>query len=345
MGQEIKKVSKGQHLVILVLVALGLFFAFKNNQIQPAAHPESAGSELYNTTAGIEPITPIPQKLDLDERKVALGERLYHDPRLSKNNTISCASCHDLKKGGTDQVQYSTGVNQALGGINSPTTFNSGFLFAQFWDGRAETLAEQAAGPVHNPIEMGSDWPKVIGKLSTDPDYVKAFSEIYPDGMNGRNITDAIAVFEQSLYTPDSRFDLYLRGNKEALTRQEQEGYRLFKEFGCVSCHQGLTMGGNMYQNIGVMEDYFVHRPITKEDLGRFNVTRKEGDKFQFKVPTLRNIAITYPYLHDGSARSLEDVLTIMWKNQLGRSITEEESSRIVLFLKTLTGTYRGEHL
>lgn len=285
---------------------------------------------------------PIPLTLDLDARKVSLGERLYHDPRLSHDDSISCASCHDLNKGGTDQVQYSTGVKNALGGINSPTTFNSGFLFVQFWDGRAADLEEQAAGPVHNPIKMGSNWEEVLAKLGKDTAYLKAFNEIYPDGLTGKNITDAIAVFERSLFTPNSRFDQFLRGRTEALSAEEKEGYRLFQEYGCISCHQGVAMGGNLYQTLGVMEDYFAHRPNTPADQGRFNVTQQERNRHQFKVPTLRNIAITAPYLHDGSAKTLEDVLEVMWKSQLGRPVKPEEAKNLVKFLKTLTGTYKG---
>lgn len=161
---------------------------------------------------------------------------------------------------------------------------------------------------------------------------------IYPDAVTAENIVDAIAIFEMSLITPNSRFDRFLRGDSKALNDQEKEGYRLFQEYGCVSCHQGVNIGGNMYQPIGFMEDFFVHRPVTKEDLGRYNVTQLDYNKYQFKVPTLRNIAITFPYLHDGSANTLEEVLNIMWNSQLGRSMTEEESSYILLFLNTLTG-------
>lgn len=211
MDQGIKKVSLGQHLVIAGCVAVGIVFALKDFAFKGSRAAASLPVATTWTAYDNEPIVPIPLTLTLDENKMALGERLYHDPRLSHDDQISCASCHDLKKGGTDQVRYSTGIKGALGGINSPTTFNSGFLFAQFWDGRAADLEEQAVGPVHNPVEMGSSWEEVLVKLNQDPDYPKAFAAIYPDGITATNITDAIAVFERSLFTPNSRFDQFLR--------------------------------------------------------------------------------------------------------------------------------------
>lgn len=344
MDFEVKKISLAQHLVIILLAATFIWGALKDYRLSRETTVELEKKQLLVTNS-LEPITPIPFELELDARKVQLGEKLYNDKRLSRNNSISCASCHDLKKGGTDQVKYSTGVEGQLGGINSPTTFNSGFNFSQHWDGRASTLAEQAIGPVHNPVEMDTNWEDVIPKLKKDPYYKQAFTQIYDHEFTGDNIVDAIEVFEQSLITPNSRFDQYLRGDKQAVNSEEKEGYRLFKEFGCISCHQGLLLGGNMYQTLGVMEDYFVHRNITEADLGRYNVTGREWNRFQFKIPTLRNIEITFPYLHDGSAETLEDVMTIMWNSQLGRKMKDEELKLIIQFLKTLTGEYQGVKL
>jgi cytochrome c peroxidase len=344
MKDQIPKIKLPQHAVIVLFVLAGIALAVMDFRAREQVTEETQLSEpVYS--AGNLPITPIPLAVKVDERKVLLGERLYNEPRLSQDNTVSCATCHELGKGGTDQMKTSLGINDSLGPINSPTTFNSGFFFSQFWDGRAKDLAEQAAGPVNNPLEMGSNWPEVIGKLSQDPAYVLAFEEIYADGIRAENITDAIAEFEKSLITPNCRLDKFLRGDKQALNDDELDGYRLFKEYGCISCHQGVALGGNMYQTLGVMEDYFTHRQKTEVDFGRFNVTGKEWNRYQFKVPTLRNIELTYPYLHDGSAENLEDVLQVMWKSQLGRSISPEESVRIVKFLKTLTGTYNGEPL
>jgi len=344
MNNKIRQISPAQYAVILLFVFAGAVMAIMDFWARKEAvkGPNAPENAVRVTN---QPITPIPLAIKLDARKVLLGERLYHDSRLSGDNTISCASCHDLKKGGTDRAKDSTGINRNLGPINSPTTYNSGFFFSQFWDGRAADLVEQAAGPVNNPKEMGSNWAEVVSKLSKDPSYTRAFAEVYANGVRGATICDAIAEYEKSLITPDSRFDRFLNGDNQALNADEKEGWRLFKEFGCISCHQGVGIGGNMYQTLGVMENYFDHRVPTKVDQGRFNVTGQAWNRYQFKVPSLRNIEKTFPYLHDGSAATLKDVLQVMWKNQLGRSISDDESSKIVKFLKTLTGTYKGRQL
>jgi len=293
-----------------------------------------------------EPIKPLPLALNLNPDKVALGEQLFNDKRLSHDNTIACVSCHDLQKGGTDRLPRSFGINNAKGDINTPTVFNSGFNFRQFWDGRAASLEEQIDGPVHNPKEMGSHWQEVIGKLKKDAAYPKAFKALYSDGINAKNIKDAIATFERSLITPNARFDQYLRGDETALTDEEKQGYALFKQYGCVACHQGVNIGGNMYQVFGALNNYFERRGnITKADLGRFNVTGKKYDRHKFKVPSLRNVALTAPYFHDGTADTLEKAVDVMAKYQLGRKIPRRKKRLIIKFLKTLTGTYQGKEL
>jgi cytochrome c peroxidase len=298
------------------------------------------------SVSSLEPISPIPPHLDLDPRKVDLGRKLFHDVRLSHNDSISCASCHNLATGGTDRMARSIGINGAIGVINAPTVLNSGFNFSQFWDGRAETLEMQIEGPVQEQSEMGSTWGEVIHKLNRSQEYVDAFRQIYSDGIQQERIKDTIAVFERSLYTPNSRFDRYLRNDHAALTSREEEGYRLFKTLGCASCHQGVNIGGNMYQKLGVMAPYFSDRGhIRKADFGRFNVTGDEKDRYMFKVPTLRNIALTPPYFHDGSAATLGDAVRMMGKYQLGRKLTSEEIALIVEFLKTLTGELNGKPL
>ena len=345
MDEMVNKITWTQQLAIWIFVALGTALAVYDFHLTGRAIGALQAPAPLVVKAQREAILPLPLSLELDPAKVALGEKLYHDPRLSGNDTISCASCHDLGKGGTDQLPFSVGIGGALGGINSPTTFNSGFNFVQFWDGRARTLEEQAAGPIHNPLEMGSSWPEVIAKLAADPLYRQAFAASYPDGISAENITAAIGTFEKSLITPNAPFDRYLRGEKEAIGTAAREGYRLFKEFGCIACHQGINIGGNMFQTLGVMEDYFTHRPITDADRGRYNVTGRPWNMYQFKVPTLRNIALTFPYLHDGSAATLKEVLAVMWSSQLGRKLQEDEAELIIEFLKTLTGEYRGEPL
>lgn len=286
-----------------------------------------------------EPIVPIPIENNLDARKVSLGQKLFHEKLLSHDNSISCAGCHDLNKGGTDNAVNSVGINGQVGAINSPTVLNACYNFKQFWDGRAESLEEQVDGPTHAGKEMGSNWPEIIGKLSAVAEYQASFAALYKDGVQSKNIKDAIATFERSLSTPNSRFDQFLNGKKEALTQEEIDGYQLFKNYGCISCHQGVNIGGNLFQKFGVMGNYFEDRGhITAADFGRYNVTKNAGDKFVFKVPSLRNIALTAPYFHDGSAQTLDQAVQVMGRYQLGRVLTDKEVSQIVKFLNTLTG-------
>lgn len=293
-----------------------------------------------------EPIKPIPLDLDLDGRKVALGRTLFHEPLLSHDNSVSCASCHDLNKGGADGRSRSIGIHQAEGVINAPTVFNSGFNFKQFWDGRAATLEAQVDGPLLSATEMGSTWSEVVGKLRALPSYVDAFQKIFPDGIQPENIRAAIAEFERSLTTPNSRFDRFLRGDDAAITTDEKAGYHKFKTLGCASCHQGVNIGGNMFETFGAMADYFGKRGhITKADGGRFNVTGREVDRFVFKVPSLRNVGLTAPYFHDGSAARLNDAVKAMGTYQLGQSLSDTDVQLIVKFLETLTGEYGGRSL
>jgi cytochrome c peroxidase len=291
-------------------------------------------------------IGPIEQIAGLDPRKVELGRELFRDPRLSHNNQIACSSCHDLAAGGADGRARSIGINGAVGQVNSPTVLNSGLNFSQFWDGRAETLEQQIDGPLENAAEMGSTWQEVIAKLQASPDYVHAYRQIYGSQIQREGVKDVIAVFEKSLATPNSRFDRYLRHEPGALTSSEQQGYTLFKTLGCVSCHQGASLGGNMYQKLGVMAPYFEDRGhVSKADLGRFNVTGDQEDVYMFKVPSLRNVALTAPYFHDGKAQTLPDAVRMMGKYQLGRNLSNEETELLVKFLGTLTGELNGKPL
>ena len=286
-----------------------------------------------------EPIHPIPETLDLDPEKVQLGRALFHDPRLSKDGSVSCASCHDLARGGGDGRRVSIGIEGKPGVVNSPTVFNAGFNFKQFWDGRAETVEDQIDGPVQSPIEMGSLWPEVVTKLYEDDSYPKRFEAFYPDGINRKNIKNAIGTFVRSLVTPNSRFDQWLNGDETALNENEKHGYALFKSYGCVSCHQGMNVGGNMFQVFGVLNEYFKKRGnITEADFGRFNVTGNPSDRHAFKVPSLRMAAFTAPYLHDGSAETLRDAVDVMFEFQLGRKAPDEDKDAIVAFIKTLAG-------
>ncbi|WP_151899385.1 cytochrome-c peroxidase [Sulfurimonas hydrogeniphila] len=278
-----------------------------------------------------EPITPLPQSVQVNQAKAKLGQVLFFDPILSHDNTISCASCHDLHNGGDDGLKFSFGIQGQEGSVNAPTVYNAVFNFRQFWDGRAKNLQEQAIGPIENPVEMGSSFEEIIPKLKKSK-YKKLFDAIYNDGITKNNITDAIAEYEKTLITPNSRFDRYLRGDKSALTQKEKEGYELFKSKGCVSCHHGENIGGNLYNKFGIFNE------SNSEWLGRYNITHKERDKYFFKVPSLRNIARTAPYFHDGRTYDLKKAVEIMSQYQLGRHITKEEIAKITAFLQSLNG-------
>lgn len=290
--------------------------------------------------ANAEPISPIPRSLPLDARKAALGRRLFADTRLSRDNTLACASCHDLSKGGVDGLKRSLGVGGQLADLNAPTVFNSVFNFRQFWDGRAASLEDQIDGPVQNPKEMASSWPEILAKLGQDAEYTAEFGRLY-GGLEARHIKNAIAEFERSLLTPGSRFDRYLEGKRDALTRDELKGYQLFKSYGCIACHQGVNVGGNLYQRLGVVNAYFKDEAYSATaNLGRAALTGKPEDRHVFKVPGLRNVALTAPYFHDGSVQTLEQAVLIMGQYQLGVAIPPADVALIVKFLHTLTGNY-----
>ncbi len=278
-----------------------------------------------------EPITPLPLQLKTDPAKVALGKALFSDPILSHDGTISCASCHDLFQGGDDARVFAKGIHNQEGNINTPTVLNAVFNFSQFWDGRAKDLREQAAGPIENPIEMGNSFENVIRTL-TKSHYKEKFDAIYPNGITKDNIIDAIVEFEKTLITPDTPFDNYLKGDKNTISQEQKEGYTLFKEKGCIACHHGKNIGGNMYNKFGLLIS------IKDDHLGRFNVTKNENDKQVFKVPSLRNIAKTAPYFHNGSAENLKKAVYFMAKHQVGRPISKVEVTKIIAFLESLTG-------
>jgi cytochrome c peroxidase len=292
-----------------------------------------------------EPVQPLPLTVDLDLKKVELGHQLFFDRSLSGDDTLNCASCHNLAKGGTDQSKVATGIRGQQGPINSPTVYNAMYNIAQFWDGRAKDLHEQAAGPVANPIEMGAKWDDVVEKLKQADAYQAAFNELYPEqGLTKDTVIDAIVNFEQSLVTSNSRFDQYLRGNNDILTVSEKQGYELFKD-NCASCHFGPVLGGLSFEKMGVKHDYFKLRggQLTEVDNGRFNVTKQEKDRQFFKVPTLRNVQLTQPYFHDGSVASLEEAVRVMAKVQQDKNLSPDEINKIIAFLKTLTGEYKGK--
>ncbi|RFA29388.1 cytochrome C biogenesis protein CcsA [Alkalilimnicola ehrlichii] len=299
-----------------------------------------AGSVLFTGALGAssvrnEPIQPIEPAEVTDPAKVQLGKKLFFEPRLSRSGFISCNSCHNLSRGGSDNLRTSIGHNWQEGPINSPTVLNSSLNLAQFWDGRAETLQEQAGGPIENPMEMAFTHELAVEVLASIPGYVELFVDVYgTDQIDIDMVTEAIAAFEETLVTPNSRFDYWLRGDDDVLTAEELAGYQLFKSSGCVACHNGPNAGGTSFQRMGVVEPYQTDNPAE----GRVAVTGKDADRFSFKVPSLRNVELTYPYFHDGAADTLEEAVDIMGRLQLGRVYTEEETAQIVAFLKTLTG-------
>ena len=290
-------------------------------------------------------MAPIPEKMPGAEKdtpaRIELGKKLYFDKLLSANNTISCNSCHlvDNRDGGDDGLPTSPGAFGKHGGRNAPTVLNAGFQLAQFWDGRAATLEDQAKGPILNPIEMAM--PKdedVIKRIEASSEYPALFKKAFPDSAKAisyDNVAAAIASFERTLVTRD-RFDDFLKGDDKALSQEELKGLSHFIKASCATCHNGALLGGNRYMKMGIANTY-----ANKEDFGRFDVTKSEADKFKFKVPTLRNIDLTAPYYHDGKAATLEQAVADMAWLQSGKKLSEDETKNIVLFLKTLTDKTR----
>jgi len=320
-----------------------LLFFYENTSTPKKQFINFASNEqlLYSDQA----ITPIPLNNIFNKSKATLGNKLFHDPRLSKNNTVACASCHSLFTAGVDRTAVSVGINGGMGNMNAPTVFNSRYNFRQFWDGRASDLEEQVSGPIHNAVEMGSNWLEIIPRLKADKYYVDSFAQIYNNEITAKNITNAIAEFERSLTTPNSLFDQYLRGNKQALSKEALLGYRKFVDYGCISCHQGVNVGSNMFQKLGIVEDYYTSLNERKNDFGRYNITKNKADKYVFKVPSLRNIAVTPPYFHDGSIASLSEAIDIMGYYQLGKKLTGNDIKHLQSFLESLTGEWQGSTL
>ena len=287
------------------------------------------------SAANDEPISPIKPAANINLGQVDLGKKLYFDPRLSKSGFISCNSCHNLSLGGTDNIPTSIGDKWQQGPINAPTVLNSSLNLAQFWDGRAADLKAQAGGPIANPGEMGFTHDLAIGVVQSIPGYAREFKQVFgKDKIDIADVTAAIAEFEKTLVTPNSRFDQWLLGKTDALSADELAGYTLFKNSGCIACHNGEAVGGNSFQKLGIVEPY----KTTSGAEGRAGVTGADADRFNFKVPTLRNVELTYPYFHDGAANTLAEAVDIMGRLQLGIKFSKTDNQKIVAFLKTLTG-------
>ena len=277
-----------------------------------------------STTPAVEPITRVPEPPAADPLKVALGERLFGDPRLSRGNTRTCSSCHDLNTNGASRNANETAPDGSALSFNTSTVFNSALNFRFGWEGEFRTLEAQAAASLQNPRIMDSRIEEVVGKLSHDPDVVHRFEEAYGHGPDALSVLNAIATFERSLVTPSSRFDRWLAGDTTALTAQQLDGYRFFKSLGCVSCHQGVNIGGNLFERHGIFH------PLAR------------ADPKILRVPSLRNVATTAPYFHDGSAASLDEAVRKMATAQLDLALTDQQVDDIVAFLRSLTGSYRS---
>lgn len=290
----------------------------------------------------IEPIQPITHPDDLDLNKVMLGRQLFEDKRLSKKENISCSDCHLLEKGGADGLPKSIGTHGETTSRNTPTVFNVGLNVALFWDGRANTLEEQIDSVIRNPKEMDGDWNLIIERLEDDPVIVSSALEAYNTEISQMVVTDAISEYLRSLVTINSPFDKYLSGDTSAINKSAISGYEKFKSHGCVSCHQGRNVGGNLFQRAGLMAQIAEHRGVSnvfEDDLGRYAVTGRERDKFVFRVPSLRNVALTGPYFHNGSVGDLREAIRLMAFYQLGHPIPDADVEDIFMFLHSLTGS------
>lgn len=332
--------------IIIPFAAIALFMASCGGNEAPKKETSNTdkNAEVFEKATKIFKVLPseAPNEANpLTAEKVALGKKLYFDKRLSKDNTQSCNTCHNLDTYGVDNKPTSEGNNGGLGTRNSPTTFNAALHSTQFWDGRNKDVEEQAGGPILNPVEMEMpDEAAVIARVKADDEYVKMFAEVYPDEedpITYKNITWAIGAFERTLLTP-SPFDAYLAGDKEALSQEQIDGLNEFIDQGCTTCHSGALLGGSMFMKFGLFADYWTLTNSNPIDSGRYVVTHKEADLFVFKTPSLRNIDKTYPYFHDGSVNDLGEAVKIMAKTEVGKDLTDEQTKSIVSFLSSLTG-------
>jgi len=288
--------------------------------------------------------------------KVELGRMLYHDPRLSSSGTVSCNSCHNVMNGGEDNRGGSVGVRGQVGGRSAPTVWNSAFNSVQFWDGRAPSLEAQAKGPVTNPIEMGmKSWDDVVARLKSIPGYGQAFSAAFgsADSITADNAAKAIAAYERTLITPNSAYDRYVNGDKNAMTEQQVRGMNTFAEVGCSSCHSGpafngpqLPEGTGFFMKFPTYQNGYLEAQYSlSTDLGRYDVTKNEADQHLYKVPTLRNVALTAPYFHNGKVKSLEDAVKVMAKLQLNKDLSPQQTGDLVAFLNALTGEFPKQEM
>ncbi|MFK7161471.1 cytochrome c peroxidase [Marinospirillum sp. MEB164] len=287
-------------------------------------------------------LAPVPPPPAIDPAVYQLGRALFHDPRLSANQQVSCASCHDLSSHGADALPLSVGVDGAQGQIRALTVYNASLNPMQFWDGRVRTLEEQVDGPLHDVLEMASSWPEVLSRLAEDRQLVAAFEAAYAEGMTPQTLRSALADFQRTLVTLNSPFDLWLAGETSAMDAQQQRGYRYFIDYGCVSCHQGANLGGNMVARMGSLHNYMELKgaALNHADLGRYRLTGRDDDRYVFRVPGLRSAALQSYFFHDASASSLEEAIDMMAHYQLGRHLPDEHRRAIAAFLTALVGEH-----
>ena len=323
-------------VLLLLSAAAAVVWRFDLLQHRPVPAESLSMPTLAGAPSG-EPIEPVPLEVKVDAGKARLGARLFRDTRLSGDGNVACVSCHPLQRAGTDGLPVARPVGERAHGRNTQSVLNVGLQTLFNWDARYDSLQAQALGVLNNM--MAVEWDRTIAALGRDEGYRQAFEQHYDGEISPATVVDALAAYQRTLITPGARFDRYLRGERAALNDQEKRGYAAFKRYGCIACHQGVNVGANMLATFGVMADYFADRGNpTNADLGYMNVTGDEQDRYRFKVPSLRNVALTAPYFHDGSVATLEEAVRKMAHYQLGRELPVRDVEAIVAFLKTLTG-------
>ena len=329
--------------LLFSILALGVFASLLLSKTESKPQETLKNFESSVNQIQLNMISPIPATLNPNPQKVILGQKLFFDKGLSADHSLSCASCHQLEAGGMDALKTAKGIHNQLGPLNTPTVFNAVFNLSQNWDGSADTLSAQALGPLFNPKEMGNQTADAILSY-LKKQYLYDFNHLYQDGITLENLVDALAEFEKTLITPNSKFDAYLKGFPSALSANELAGYQRFNDLGCIACHNGINLGSNMYQKVGIFSDDITSANDTHTP-DRFKVTQNPSEKGFMKVPTLRNIALTAPYFHNGSSPTLQDAIFKMGRAQLGKELGQDDLELIEAFLKTLTGEYQGNPL
>jgi len=323
-------------IILCIIGLIAVFIAGYYYYTRPVnSMNENIQITLYKNRLVEGALQPLPLIEKINTDWAMLGKALFNSTLLSADNTISCASCHHVNRGGDDGFPVSLGVDSKLGKRNSPTVINSSLNFKQFWDGRSPSLKKQIQEPIHNPVEMGTNFKQVINKLNKSSTFVKSFREIDSAGITEDNIIKAITTYQESLISYGSSIDKYLLGDGKALTSQQVRGLNKFKKFGCVTCHQGRNIGGNLFQKLGRIDEA---PPSLLKDKGRFLITGDASDLHVFKVPSLRNVALTAPYFHDGSVDSLHEAVRLMGKMQLGVKLTDQDVNDIVALLNSFSG-------